>query len=147
MARTKNSKITDKVDKSNVEKNDIIDPMMNIETIETELKEEYKEETIATEEAMANKEPELSIEANVELLKEYSDTNKKMEEIMNATDSTTVEKNVVEELKKVDGIKEELTKAIADAEKELTDKQKEIVDKAVKGRNFSGFWNGVSYNW
>ena len=134
MARTKNSKITDKVDKGNVEKNDIIDPMTNIETIETELKEEYKEETIATEEAMANKEPELSIEANVELLKEYSDTNKKMEEIMNATDSTTVEKNVVEE-------------AIADAEKELTDKQKEIVDKAVKGRNFSGFWNGVSYNW
>ena len=81
MARTKNSKVTEKVNTEKIEEKVNIEALSNVDTIETELKEEYKEEMSATEKAMSDKEPEVTIDANLELLKEYSDTNKKIEEI------------------------------------------------------------------
>ena len=74
MAKTKNSKVTEKVNTEKNEEKVNIEALTNVEALETELKEEYKEEMAATEEAMSDKEPEVSIDANLELLKEYSDT-------------------------------------------------------------------------
>lgn len=147
MARTKNSKVTEKVNTEKNEEKVNIEALTNVETLETELKEEYKEEMAATEEAMSDKEPEISIDANLELLKEYSDTNKKIEEITNVSDINEIGEKIIDELEKSENLKEGLSKNIAEAEKSLSDKQKEVLDKAARGRAFSGFWNGVSYNW
>lgn len=147
MARTKNSKVTEKVNTEKNEEKVNIEALTNVETLETELKEEYKEEMAATEEAMSDKEPEVSIDANLELLKEYSDTNKKIEEITNVSDINEIGEKIIDELEKSENLKEGLSKNIAEAEKSLSDKQKEVLDKAARGRAFSGFWNGVSYNW
>lgn len=147
MARTKSSKITEKDNTKKIEEKENTDVLTNIENLENELKEEYKEETAATEEAMSEKEPELSIEKNLDLLKEYSDTSKKIEEITNVSDINEIGDKVADELKKAEAIKEELSKSIAEAEKTLTEKEKEVLDNASKGRAFSSFWNGVSYNW
>lgn len=147
MARTKNSKVTEKVNTEKNEEKVNIEALTNVETIETELKEEYKEEMAATEEAMSDKEPEVSIDANLELLKEYSDTNKKIEEITNVSDINEIGEKIIDELEKSENLKEGLSKNIAEAEKSLSDKQKEVLDKAARGRAFSGFWNGISYNW
>ena len=147
MARTKNSKVTEKVNTEKNEEKVNIEALTNVETLETELKEEYKEEMAATEEAMSDKEPEVSIDSNLELLKEYSDTNKKIEEITNVSDINEIGEKIIDELEKSENLKEELSKNIAESEKLLNDKQKEVLDKAARGRAFSGFWNGVSYNW
>ena len=147
MARTKNSKVTEKVNTEKNEEKVNIEALTNVEALETELKEEYKEEMAATEEAMSDKEPEVSIDDNLELLKEYSDTNKKIEEITNESDINEIGERIIDELEKSENLKEELSKNIAEAEKLLSDKQKEVLDKAARGRAFSGFWNGVSYNW
>ena len=147
MARTKNSKVTEKVNTEKNEEKVNIEALTNVETLETELKEEYKEEMAATEEAMSDKEPEVSIDSNLELLKEYSDTNKKIEEITNVSDINEIGERIIDELEKSENLKEELSKNIAESEKLLSDKQKEVLDKAARGRAFSGFWNGVSYNW
>lgn len=147
MARTKNSKVTEKVNTEKNEEKVNIEALTNVETLETELKEEYKEEMAATEEAMSDKEPEVSIDANLELLKEYSDTNKKIEEITNVSDINEIGEKIIDELEKSENLKEGLSKNIAEAEKSLSDKQKEVLDKAARGRAFSGFWNGISYNW
>lgn len=147
MARTKNSKVTEKVNTEKNEEKVNIEALTNVETLETELKEEYKEEMAATEEAMSDKEPEVSIDANLELLKEYSDTNKKIEEITNVSDINEIGEKIIDELEKSENLKEGLSKNIAEAEKSLNDKQKEVLDKAARGRAFSGFWNGISYNW
>ena len=147
MAKTKNSKVTEKVNTEKNEEKVNIEALTNVEALETELKEEYKEEMAATEEAMSDKEPEVSIDANLELLKEYSDTNKKIEEITNVSDINEIGERIIDELEKSENIKEELSKNIAESEKLLSDKQKEVLDKAARGRAFSGFWNGVSYNW
>ena len=147
MARTKNSKLTEKVNTEKVEEKVNIEALTNVENLETELKEEYKEEMAATEEAMSDKEPEVSIDANLELLKEYSDTNKKIEEITNVSDINEIGEKIIDELEKSENLKEGLSKNIAEAEKSLSDKQKEVLDKAARGRAFSGFWNGISYNW
>ena len=147
MARTQNSKVTEKVNTEKIEEKVNIEALTNVEALETELKEEYKEEMAATEEAMSDKEPEVSIDDNLELLKEYSDTNKKIEEITNESDINEIGERIIDELEKSENLKEELSKNIAEAEKLLSDKQKEVLDKAARGRAFSGFWNGVSYNW
>lgn len=147
MARTKNSKVTEKVNTEKNEEKVNIEALTNVEALETELKEEYKEEMAATEEAMSDKEPEVSIDDNLELLKEYSDTNKKIEEITNVSDINEIGERIIDELEKSENLKEELSKNIAEAEKLLSDKQKEVLDKAERGRAFSNFWNGVSYNW
>ena len=147
MARTKNSKVTEKVNTEKNEEKVNIEALTNVEALETELKEEYKEEMAATEEAMSDKEPEVSIDANLELLKEYSDTNKKIEEITNESDINEIGEKIIDELEKSENLKEGLSKNIAEAEKSLSDKQKEVLDKAARGRAFSGFWNGISYNW
>ena len=147
MAKTKNSKVTEKVNTEKNEEKVNIEALTNVEALETELKEEYKEEMAATEEAMSDKEPEVSIDSNLELLKEYSDTNKKIEEITNVSDINEIGERIIDELEKSENIKEELSKNIAESEKLLSDKQKEVLDKAARGRAFSGFWNGVSYNW
>ena len=147
MAKTKNSKVTEKVNTEKNEEKVNIEALTNVETLETELKEEYKEEMAATEEAMSDKEPEVSIDSNLELLKEYSDTNKKIEEITNVSDINEIGERIIDELEKSENLKEELSKNIAEAEKLLSDKQKEVLDKAERGRAFSNFWNGVSYNW
>lgn len=147
MARTKNSKVTEKVNTEKNEEKVNIEALTNVDTLETELKEEYKEEMAATEEAMSDKEPEVSIDANLELLKEYSDTNKKIEEITNVSDINEIGEKILDELEKSENLKEGLSKNIAEAEKSLSDKQKEVLDKAARGRAFSGFWNGISYNW
>ena len=147
MARTKNSKVTEKVNTEKNEEKVNIEALTNVETLETELKEEYKEEMAATEKAMSDKEPEVSIDANLELLKEYSDTNKKIEEITNVSDINEIGEKIIDELEKSENLKEGLSKNIAEAEKSLSDKQKEVLDKAARGRAFSGFWNGISYNW
>ena len=147
MAKTKNSKVTEKVNTEKNEEKVNIEALTNVETLETELNEEYKEEMAATEEAMSDKEPEVSIDDNLELLKEYSDTNKKIEEITNESDINEIGERIIDELEKSENLKEELSKNIAEAEKLLSDKQKEVLDKAARGRAFSGFWNGVSYNW
>ena len=147
MARTKNSKVTEKVNTEKNEEKVNIEALTNVETLETELKEEYKEEMAATEEAMSDKEPEVSIDANLELLKEYSDTNKKIEEITNVSDINEIGEKIFDELEKSENIKEALSKNIAETEKLLSNKQKEVLDKAARGRAFSGFWNGMSYNW
>ena len=147
MARTKNSKVTEKVNTEKNEEKVNIEALTNVETLETELNEEYKEEMAATEEAMSDKEPEVSIDSNLELLKEYSDTNKKIEEITNVSDINEIGERIIDELEKSENLKEELSKNIAESEKLLSDKQKEVLDKAARGRAFSGFWNGVSYNW
>ena len=44
MARTKNSKVTEKVNTEKIEEKVNIEALSNVDTIETELKEEYKEE-------------------------------------------------------------------------------------------------------
>ena len=147
MARTQNSKVTEKVNTEKNEEKVNIEALTNVEALETELKEEYKEEMAATEEAMSDKEPEVSIDDNLELLKEYSDTNKKIEEITNESDINEIGERIIDELEKSENLKEELSKNIAESEKLLSDKQKEVLDKAARGRAFSGFWNGVSYNW
>lgn len=147
MAKTKNSKVTEKVNTEKNEEKVNIEALTNVEALETELKEEYKEEMAATEEAMSDKEPEVSIGDNLELLKEYSDTNKKIEEITNESDINEIGERIIDELEKSENLKEELSKNIAEAEKLLSDKQKEVLDKAERGRAFSNFWNGVSYNW
>ena len=147
MARTKNSKVTEKVNTEKNEEKVNIEALTNVEALETELKEEYKEEMAATEEAMSDKELEVSIDDNLELLKEYSDTNKKIEEITNESDINEIGERIIDELEKSENLKEELSKNIAEAEKLLSDKQKEVLDKAERGRAFSNFWNGVSYNW
>ena len=147
MAKTKNSKVTEKVNTEKNEEKVNIEALTNVEALETELKEEYKEEMAATEEAMSDKEPEVSIDDNLELLKEYSDTNKKIEEITNESDINEIGERIIDELEKSENLKEELSKNIAEAEKLLSDKQKDVLDKAARGRAFSGFWNGVSYNW
>ena len=147
MAKTKNSKVTEKVNTEKNEEKVNIEALTNVEALETELKEEYKEEMAATEEAMSDKEPEVSIDDNLELLKEYSDTNKKIEEITNESDINEIGERIIDELEKSENLKEELSKNIAESEKLLSDKQKEVLDKAARGRAFSGFWNGVSYNW
>ena len=147
MAKTKNSKVTEKVNTEKNEEKVNIEALTNVEALETELKEEYKEEMAATEEAMSDKEPEVSIDANLELLKEYSDTNKKIEEITNVSDINEIGEKIIDELEKSENLKEGLSKNIAEAEKSLSDKQKEVLDKAARGRAFSGFWNGISYNW
>ena len=147
MAKTKNSKVTEKVNTEKIEEKVNIEALTNVETLETELNEEYKEEMAATEEAMSDKEPEVSIDDNLELLKEYSDTNKKIEEITNESDINEIGERIIDELEKSENLKEELSKNIAEAEKLLSDKQKEVLDKAERGRAFSNFWNGVSYNW
>lgn len=147
MAKTKNSKVTEKVNTEKNEEKVNIEALTNVEALETELKEEYKEEMAATEEAMSDKEPEVSIDDNLELLKEYSDTNKKIEEITNESDINEIGERIIDELEKSENLKEELSKNIAEAEKLLSDKQKEVLDKAERGRAFSSFWNGVSYNW
>lgn len=147
MAKTKNSKVTEKVNTEKNEEKVNIEALTNVEALETELKEEYKEEMAATEEAMSDKEPEVSIDDNLELLKEYSDTNKKIEEITNESDINEIGERIIDELEKSENLKEELSKNIAEAEKLLSDKQKEVLDKAERGRAFSNFWNGVSYNW
>ena len=147
MAKTKNSKVTEKVNTEKNEEKVNIEALTNVEALETELKEEYKEEMAATEEAMSDKEPEVSIDDNLELLKEYSDTNKKIEEITNESDINEIGERIIDELEKSENLKEELSKNIAEAEKLLSDKQKEVLDKAARGRAFSGFWNGISYNW
>ena len=147
MARTKNSKVTEKVNTEKNEEKVNIEALTNVETLETELKEEYKEEMAATEEAMSDKEPEVSIDSNLELLKEYSDTNKKIEEITNVSDINEIGERIIDELEKSENLKEELSKNIAETEKLLSDKQKEVLDKAARGRAFSSFWNGMSYNW
>lgn len=147
MAKTKNSKVTEKVNTEKNEEKVNIEALTNVEALETELKEEYKEEMAATEEAMSDKEPEVSIDNNLELLKEYSDTNKKIEEITNESDINEIGERIIDELEKSENLKEELSKNIAEAEKLLSDKQKEVLDKAERGRAFSNFWNGVSYNW
>ena len=147
MAKTKNSKVTEKVNTEKNEEKVNIEALTNVEALETELKEEYKEEMAATEEAMSDKEPEVSIDSNLELLKEYSDTNKKIEEITNVSDINEIGERIIDELEKSENLKEELSKNIAESEKLLNDKQKEVLDKAARGRAFSGFWNGVSYNW
>ena len=147
MAKTKNSKVTEKVNTEKNEEKVNIEALTNVEALETELKEEYKEEMDATEEAMSDKEPEVSIDDNLELLKEYSDTNKKIEEITNESDINEIGERIIDELEKSENLKEELSKNIAEAEKLLSDKQKEVLDKAERGRAFSNFWNGVSYNW
>ena len=147
MAKTKNSKVTEKVNTEKNEEKVNIEALTNVEALETELKEEYKEEMAATEEAMSDKEPEVSIDSNLELLKEYSDTNKKIEEITNVSDINEIGERIIDELEKSENLKEELSKNIAESEKLLSDKQKEVLDKAARGRAFSGFWNGVSYNW
>ena len=147
MAKTKNSKVTEKVNTEKNEEKVNIEALTNVEALETELKEEYKEEMAATEEAMSDKEPEVSIDDNLELLKEYSDTNKKIEEITNVSDINEIGERIIDELEKSENLKEELSKNIAESEKLLSDKQKEVLDKAARGRAFSGFWNGVSYNW
>ena len=147
MAKTKNSKVTEKVNTENNEEKVNIEALTNVEALETELNEEYKEEMAATEEAMSDKEPEVSIDDNLELLKEYSDTNKKIEEITNESDINEIGERIIDELEKSENLKEELSKNIAEAEKLLSDKQKEVLDKAERGRAFSNFWNGVSYNW
>ena len=123
-----------------------IEALTNVEALETELKEEYKEEMAATEEAMSDKELEVSIDDNLELLKEYSDTNKKIEEITNESDINEIGERIIDELEKSENLKEELSKNIAEAEKTLNEKQKEVFDKAAKGRAFLNFWNGVSYD-
>ena len=71
MARTKNSKVTEKVNTEKIEEKVNIEALSNVDTIETELKEEYKEEMSATEKEMSDKEPEVTIDDNLELLKEY----------------------------------------------------------------------------
>ena len=147
MAKTKNSKVTEKVNTEKNEEKVNIEALTNVEALETELKEEYKEEMAVTEEAMSDKEPEVSIDDNLELLKEYSDTNKKIEEITNESDINEIGERIIDELEKSENLKEELSKNIAEAEKLLSDKQKEVLDKAERGRAFSNFWNGVSYNW
>lgn len=147
MAKTKNSKVTEKVNTEKNEEKVNIEALTNVEALETELKEEYKEEMAATEEAMSDKEPEVSIDDNLELLKEYSDTNKKIEDITNESDINEIGERIIDELEKSENLKEELSKNIAEAEKLLSDKQKEVLDKAERGRAFSNFWNGVSYNW
>ena len=147
MAKTKNSKVTEKVNTEKNEEKVNIEALTNVEALETELKEEYKEEMAATEEAMSDKEPEVSIDSNLELLKEYSDTNKKIEDITNVSDINEIGERIIDELEKSENLKEELSKNIAEAEKLLSDKQKEVLDKAERGRAFSNFWNGVSYNW
>ena len=147
MAKTKNSKVTEKVNTEKNEEKVNIEALTNVEALETELKEEYKEEMAATEEAMSDKEPEVSIDDNLELLKEYSDTNKKIEEITNESDINEIGERIIDELEKSENLKEELSKNIAEAEKLLSDKQKEVLDKAARGRTFSSFWNGMSYNW
>ena len=147
MAKTRNSKVTEKVNTEKNEEKVNIEALTNVEALETELKEEYKEEMAATEEAMSDKEPEVSIDDNLELLKEYSDTNKKIEEITNESDINEIGERIIDELEKSENLKEELSKNIAEAEKLLSDKQKEVLDKAERGRAFSNFWNGVSYNW
>ena len=146
MARTKNSKITEKVNTEKIEEKENVNTMTNLETLESELKEEYKEETAATEEAMSDKDPDLSIDTNLELLKEYSDTNKKIEEITNISDINKISEKIIDELKKAENLKEELSKKIAEAEKTLNEKQKVVLDEAAKGRAFLNFWNGVSYD-
>ena len=82
----------------------------------------------------------------LELLKEYSDTNKKIEEITNISDINKISEKISDELKKAENLKEELSKNIAEAEKTLNEKQKEVLDEAAKGRAFLNFWNGVSYD-
>lgn len=147
MAKTKNSKVTEKVNTEKIEEKVNIEALSNVDTIETELKEEYKEEMSATEKAMSDKEPEVTIDANLELLKEYSDTNKKIEEITNVSDINEIGEKIFDELEKSENIKEALSKNIAETEKLLSNKQKEVLDKAARGRVFSSFWNGMSYNW
>lgn len=147
MTKTKNSKVTEKVNTEKIEEKVNIEALSNVDTIETELKEEYKEEMSATEKAMSDKEPEVTIDANLELLKEYSDTNKKIEEITNVSDINEIGEKIFDELEKSENIKEALSKNIAETEKLLSNKQKEVLDKAARGRAFSGFWNGMSYNW
>ena len=147
MAKTKNSKVTEKVNTEKIEEKVNIEALSNVDTIETELKEEYKEEMSATEKAMSDKEPEVTIDANLELLKEYSDTNKKIEEITNVSDINEIGEKIFDELEKSENIKEALSKNIAETEKLLSEKQKEVLDKAARGRAFSSFWNGMSYNW
>jgi hypothetical protein len=146
MAKTTNKNTKETVVTA-TEKDKALKDATNVETLEKELKEEYKEETAAVEEATKAETVDMSFETQAELLKEYGDTSKKIEELSQETDLNKLQGKIDNELKKAEDIKEQLAKNITSAEKKLNDAQKDIVNNSRANRNFTGFWNGVNYNY
>lgn len=136
----KGKKMADVVENEVIQ--DVETTAKNIEELEKELQEEYSEELKEQEKVQKELDTEIDLETEVELLKEYSDSNKKLEEIAELP-AKEAEKKIKEEIEKVTNIQEELKKKIKESEEKLTDEQK----KAFNSKTFSGFWNGVNYGW
>ena len=146
MAKNSN-KNTKEIVVTATEKDKALKDATNVEALEKELKEEYKEETVALEKATKVETVDMSFETQAELLKEYGDTSKKIAELSQETNPNKLQGKIDNELKKAEDIKEQLTQNITAAEKKLNDAQKDIVNNTRANRNFTGFWNGVNYNY
>lgn len=135
MAKTKSAKEKD------VEK--AVADATNIETVEQELKEEYKEEIESAEQAMEAAKAEPELEKEVELVKEYTESSKKIEELADKAPDE-IAKAVKDELEKVDALSRATEKKIEAIESNLTDKQKEAAKKLFDKRTFTSYWNGTT---
>ena len=140
MAKKTTNKTPKKIENETIEQ--VSNVVNNIEEIEKELKEEYKEEIEEQEKISETATPELNIDNEVELLKEYNDSSKKLDEIASLPPEEA-QKKIEEELEKTASLQEGLEKKITESEKKLNTEQK----KMFNSKDFSGFWNGVSYNW
>lgn len=131
MARTKNAK-------TNAVEN-VAGSKTNIDELEKELKTEDNvpvESTKNTDETV-----NINITADEETIKEYSDINKKIEDVVNNSDGD-IEKTLKEELEKTDKVAEELKKKIEAKEETLSKAQKDMMNS-----NFTAYWNGLSSGW
>lgn len=131
MARTKNAK-------TNAVEN-VAGSKTNIDELEKELK---AEDNVPVEGVKNTDESaDINITADEEAIKEYSDINKKIEDVVNNSDGD-VEKTLKEELEKTDKVAEELKKKIEAKEEILSKAQKDMMNS-----NFTAYWNGLSSGW
>lgn len=131
MARTKNAK-------TNAVEN-VAGSKTNIDELEKELK---AEDNVPAESAKNTDETaDINITADEETIKEYSDINKKIENVVNNSDGD-IEKTLKEELEKTDKVAEGLKKKIEAKEETLSKAQKDMMNS-----NFTAYWNGLSSGW
>ena len=121
----------------------------NIENIESELKEEHKEEIKEQIDVINESTPEPeSIEEKFEELSEiaetYDDADKRLEKIVNENSEANLAEALQKELKDVDAVEKKLEQNIQNIEKNLTQKERNMVSRAVNSK-LTTLWSGVRY--
>jgi hypothetical protein len=120
-----------------------------VKKLEEEFNKEYGGEFEAAKEYAEKiaKAGEIDMSDTKDIFEEYANIDKKINDMASEKDQAKLIENIGEELDKAEGMKDRLEKSIAEAESKITEEQKTIVNRLYSKGDFSGFWNGVSYEY